>query len=210
MRLCRGRRGGGSSQDSCYRGRTSRSNAAKDGHGFTPRQGLKPLPACARAGNSCQFSISNSPFTRYNSRHVSTPYRHHRRQRAVSYRRLYPPEVGQGQDALRPAFGQFPHRQAGGARGGVSAPAWAGSPDSAERTQSPRQHLGHEKLGVAWIISVSAVGSLQAKYRPCDIVLPDQFLDRTKQSSPTPSSAAASSGTLPSPTRCARNCGCSC
>ena len=38
------------------------------------------------------------------------------------------------------------------------------------------------KLNVAWIISVSAVGSLQAKYRPCDIVLPDQFVDRTKQS----------------------------
>jgi 5'-methylthioadenosine phosphorylase len=38
-----------------------------------------------------------------------------------------------------------------------------------------------KKLGVAWIISVSAVGSLQAKYRPCDIVLPDQFMDRTKQ-----------------------------
>jgi 5'-methylthioadenosine phosphorylase len=30
-------------------------------------------------------------------------------------------------------------------------------------------------------MSVSAVGSLQARYRPCDIVLPDQFLDRTKQ-----------------------------
>jgi 5'-methylthioadenosine phosphorylase len=40
-----------------------------------------------------------------------------------------------------------------------------------------------KKLGVAWIVSVSAVGSLQAKYRPCDIVLPDQFFDRTKQSS---------------------------
>src|SRR5262249_37148957 len=40
-----------------------------------------------------------------------------------------------------------------------------------------------KKLGVAWIISVSAVGSLQAQYKPCDIVLPDQFLDRTKQSS---------------------------
>ena len=39
-----------------------------------------------------------------------------------------------------------------------------------------------KKLGVAWIISVSAVGSLQAKYKPCDIVLPDQFFDRTKQS----------------------------
>src|SRR5215469_12144172 len=42
---------------------------------------------------------------------------------------------------------------------------------------------GFKKLDVAWIISVSAVGSLQAKYKPCHIVLPDQFLDRTKQSS---------------------------
>jgi 5'-methylthioadenosine phosphorylase len=41
---------------------------------------------------------------------------------------------------------------------------------------------GMKKLGVAWIISVSAVGSLQAKYKPCDIVLPDQFIDRTKRS----------------------------
>jgi 5'-methylthioadenosine phosphorylase len=38
-----------------------------------------------------------------------------------------------------------------------------------------------KKLGVAWILSVSAVGSLQKQYRPCDIVLPDQFLDRTKR-----------------------------
>jgi 5'-methylthioadenosine phosphorylase len=38
-----------------------------------------------------------------------------------------------------------------------------------------------KKIGVAWIISVSAVGSLQAKYKPCDIVLVDQFLDRTKR-----------------------------
>src|SRR5438045_739011 len=39
-----------------------------------------------------------------------------------------------------------------------------------------------KKLDVAWIISVSAVGSLQKKYRPCDILLIDQFLDRTKRS----------------------------
>jgi 5'-methylthioadenosine phosphorylase len=39
-----------------------------------------------------------------------------------------------------------------------------------------------KKLGVQWIISVSAVGSLQEKYRPCDIVVIDQFLDHTKQS----------------------------
>ena len=38
-----------------------------------------------------------------------------------------------------------------------------------------------KKLGVAWIISASAVGSLQAKYKPCDLVLVDQFVDRTKR-----------------------------
>jgi len=37
-------------------------------------------------------------------------------------------------------------------------------------------------LEVAWVLSVSAVGSLQARYRPCDVVLPDQFVDRTKKS----------------------------
>lgn len=40
-----------------------------------------------------------------------------------------------------------------------------------------------KKLGVAWIISVGAVGSLQSQYKPCDIVLIDQFVDRTKKSS---------------------------
>ncbi len=39
-----------------------------------------------------------------------------------------------------------------------------------------------KKLGVEFIISVSAVGSLQAKYKPCDIVVIDQFFDRTKNS----------------------------
>ena len=42
--------------------------------------------------------------------------------------------------------------------------------------------FGMKKLGVDWIISVSAVGSLQSRYKPCDIVLPDQFFDRTKRS----------------------------
>ena len=41
---------------------------------------------------------------------------------------------------------------------------------------------GMKKLGVAWVLSVSAVGSLQLRYKPCDIVLPDQFVDRTKKS----------------------------
>jgi len=36
-------------------------------------------------------------------------------------------------------------------------------------------------LNVRWIISAGAVGSLQEKYAPRDIVLPSQFFDRTSQ-----------------------------
>ena len=39
--------------------------------------------------------------------------------------------------------------------------------------------FGFKKLGVEWILSASAVGSLQEQYRPLDIVVPDDFLDRT-------------------------------
>jgi 5'-methylthioadenosine phosphorylase len=35
-------------------------------------------------------------------------------------------------------------------------------------------------LGVEYILSVSAVGSLQEKYKPTDMVIPDQFFDRTR------------------------------
>jgi 5'-methylthioadenosine phosphorylase len=36
-------------------------------------------------------------------------------------------------------------------------------------------------LNVRWIIAVTAVGSLQEQYHPRDIVLPDQFFDRTSR-----------------------------
>ena len=36
-------------------------------------------------------------------------------------------------------------------------------------------------LGVRWIFSVSAVGSLQEDLQPLDMVVPDQFIDRTHQ-----------------------------
>jgi 5'-methylthioadenosine phosphorylase len=36
-------------------------------------------------------------------------------------------------------------------------------------------------LGVRWLISVSAVGSLRDHLRPRDMVVPDQFIDRTQQ-----------------------------
>ncbi|MGH7827977.1 MAG: S-methyl-5'-thioadenosine phosphorylase [Candidatus Binatia bacterium] len=40
---------------------------------------------------------------------------------------------------------------------------------------------GMKKLGVERIISVSAVGSLQEEIAPGDLVVPDQFIDRTTQ-----------------------------
>jgi len=41
---------------------------------------------------------------------------------------------------------------------------------------------GFKKLGVSAVMSVSAVGSLREGLRPRDIVLPDQYFDRTKGS----------------------------
>ena len=40
---------------------------------------------------------------------------------------------------------------------------------------------GFKKLGVRQILSASAVGSLKLEHQPMDFVLPDQFLDRTRQ-----------------------------
>jgi 5'-methylthioadenosine phosphorylase len=37
-----------------------------------------------------------------------------------------------------------------------------------------------KSLGVEYIISASAVGSLQAEVKPLDMVIPDQFIDRTR------------------------------
>ena len=39
---------------------------------------------------------------------------------------------------------------------------------------------GLKVLGVEWILSASAVGSLREDYRPLDIVVPNQFFDRTR------------------------------
>ncbi len=38
-------------------------------------------------------------------------------------------------------------------------------------------------LGVRWVLSATAVGSLQEAYKPRDLVVPDQFFDRTSQRS---------------------------
>lgn len=38
---------------------------------------------------------------------------------------------------------------------------------------------GMKSLGVEWILSLSAVGSLKEEHKPLDFVIPDQFFDRT-------------------------------
>jgi 5'-methylthioadenosine phosphorylase len=40
--------------------------------------------------------------------------------------------------------------------------------------------FGFKTLGVEWILSASAVGSLKEEYAPLDLLLPDQFFDRTQ------------------------------
>ena len=40
---------------------------------------------------------------------------------------------------------------------------------------------GLKSLGVQWVISVSAVGSMREAIRPLDLVVPDQFFDFTKR-----------------------------
>ena len=40
--------------------------------------------------------------------------------------------------------------------------------------------FGFKTLGVERILSASAVGSLKEEYKPLDLVIPDQFLDRTR------------------------------
>ena len=39
---------------------------------------------------------------------------------------------------------------------------------------------GMKTLGVEWLLSVSAVGSMKVEYAPTHIVVPDQFYDRTR------------------------------
>jgi len=40
--------------------------------------------------------------------------------------------------------------------------------------------FGLKRLGVEYILSASAVGSLKEEYRPLDLLIPDQFFDRTR------------------------------
>ena len=45
--------------------------------------------------------------------------------------------------------------------------------------------FGFKVLGAEWIISASAVGSMREEIKPLDILIPDQFFDRTTQRAST-------------------------
>jgi 5'-methylthioadenosine phosphorylase len=51
---------------------------------------------------------------------------------------------------------------------------------SPTRLNSRANIYGFKMLGVEYLISISACGSLQPQYRPGDIVVPDQLFDRTR------------------------------
>src|SRR3990170_3988577 len=40
---------------------------------------------------------------------------------------------------------------------------------------------GFKSLGVEWLVSVSAVGSMKESIRPLDLLIPDQFFDWTRR-----------------------------
>jgi 5'-methylthioadenosine phosphorylase len=48
------------------------------------------------------------------------------------------------------------------------------------RLNSRANIYGFKKLGVEYLVSISACGSLQSQYRPGDIVIPDQVFDLTR------------------------------
>jgi 5'-methylthioadenosine phosphorylase len=49
----------------------------------------------------------------------------------------------------------------------------------------PANLWGMKKLGAEWVLSLSAVGSMKEEIRPGDIVVIDQFIDRTKHRAAT-------------------------
>lgn len=55
-----------------------------------------------------------------------------------------------------------------------------GHPLSPTEVPSRANIYALKSLGVEWIISVTAVGSLKEEIHPLDIVIPDQLIDRTK------------------------------
>ena len=98
----------------------------------------------------------------------------------------------EGMTDIKPGDGGHPLRQAqrtSTSPGRWTASTWSSCRATARGTASSRSEVnyraniyGMKKLGVTRIISVSAVGSLREEIVPGHIVIPDQFIDRTRGS----------------------------
>jgi len=84
--------------------------------------------------------------------------------------------------AVKTPFGSHPTSMSAGRSGqtGLVLPGTAGAPPVAIGDQPRANIFGFKLLGAERIVSISAVGSLKEDLRPRDIVLPDQYFDRTK------------------------------
>jgi len=67
------------------------------------------------------------------------------------------------------------------AAGSHSCPATAGPSHPAHELNFRANVFAMKKLGAEWILSVSAVGSLKERYEPRHVLVPDQFIDRTRR-----------------------------
>ena len=83
-------------------------------------------------------------------------------------------------DAVRRSVRSVRRRHAARQAGRVSGAARRRPPILPSELNFRANIYGFKVLGVERILSASAVGSLKEEYKPLDIVVPDQFFDRTK------------------------------
>ena len=84
-------------------------------------------------------------------------------------------------DAVRRAVGAVTSPARFAASGWRFWPGTASATGCFPRELNFRANIfGFKTLGVEYILSASAVGSLKEQYRPLDMLVPDQFFDRTR------------------------------
>ena len=79
-------------------------------------------------------------------------------------------------DAVRRAVGPLRHRHAARKAGGVSGAPRRRPPAAAGELNFRANIFGFKTLGVEFILSASAVGSLKEQYRPLDLAHPGPVL----------------------------------
>jgi purine nucleoside phosphorylase len=93
-------------------------------------------------------------------------------------------------DAVGRAFDPLRHRRARGQAVAFLARHGKGHRILPSEINFRANVFGFKTLGVEWLISVSAVGLMKLEYAPLDIVVPDQFYDRTHRRPDTSSATA--------------------